>query len=275
MHNIIKSDFMKKRLFFGWEAKALWDDECYPKGKVLNNDDRHITLIFLGSVDFSVIEPLLDKIPKPKVAISLGGIIDKLITLPRRSPRVLAANVVPFEKGIFENYRKILIQFLKENSIPFDDRYETFLPHITLARKPFVEKDWRKCFSIMPVYFQNFHLYESLGNSKYKSIWHFSLEKPFVEISHTGDLAFDVYGEDIKQVFFNAILAISFNFPDFIKYIPTSYEVSTLEDIVRILNKMVSDMDIDIGSSFKAVSYAGEIKKDEKGILKWRMIVDV
>ena len=37
----------QKRLFFGFEVKAPWP-QGLPKGRILKEDQRHITIAFLG-----------------------------------------------------------------------------------------------------------------------------------------------------------------------------------------------------------------------------------
>ncbi len=248
-----------KRLFFGIEAVAPWPEEL-PEGRRLLESDRHLTLAFLGERDPSSID--LDSFPIPPFSIGIGAIFDRPLFLPERSPRVAAWHAHFLElKEEFLEFQKKLVSWL--------DLKEKFLSHVTIARAPFSVREWKDRFQKLPVFFQNIHLYESLGYSRYKPIWTYPILSPFTEIEHTADIAFQIRGKSIGQLFLHAQLALSFHFPPLVSYFDFS-EPTTLDEAISMLNGIISRADSEIGTPFKAVSFHGLLEQNQ-----WEMIVDV
>jgi 2'-5' RNA ligase len=263
----------EKRLFFGLEVHAPWPSPL-PKARMVAEECRHLTLAFLGEASFLKIQKLFPALPKPPFRVGPVGSFDKCLFLPKWSPRVVSWRVSPFGKDdCVADYQKALIDFLLEQGYQLEKR--DFLQHITLGRKPFVLQEWKKGFVKLPMYYQSLHLYESLDQLQYKPVWSYPIMPPFEEIEHVGDIAYHVYGESIYQVNLNAQIALAFEFPDLLDFLDPKDNKGSLEEIIIGLNEMVTRVDQEIGSPFKAVSFHGEIQEREDGLLTWEMIVDV
>ncbi|MBA2367807.1 MAG: hypothetical protein H0V82_02140 [Candidatus Protochlamydia sp.] len=263
-----------KRLFFGLSVEAPWPS-TFPPGRLMEESFRHLTLAFLGETDLSKIEALFPSLPPFPLDIGLGGRFDRLLFLPPRHPHVVAWHVEWLGEGsLLDQYQHTLTEWLKNSGFALNEK-NSFLPHVTLCRSPFDIKPWRKCFSSLPLFASALHLYESLGNSRYQSLWSKPLVPPFKEIEHAADIAFQVTGNSYPHLYLNASLAIAFNFPPFLDYIGPSEVISNLDQCIMALNDALSRLDVDIGSPFKAISFHGEAELTENGFLKWEMIVDV
>ena len=255
-----------KRLFFAIEIRAPWPDQL-PSGRLIAEENRHLTLAFLGSVDYSVLQPLLTEFPQPPFSLALAGFFDKPLFLSS-----VAAWHIHWleERSAFLQYQKELVAWLKFKGFKLDSR--EFLSHVTLARTPFVVSEWESSFHRLPLYAKNIQLLESLGSSRYQMLWNLPLLAPFDEIEHTADIGFIVRGTSLMQLCLHAQLALSFHFPPLIPYFNHSV-VSHLDDIIRLLNAMIAEVDTEIGCPFKAVSFHGSVSSGT--LLEWEMIVDV
>lgn len=259
-----------KRLFFALEIHSFWP-ETLPQGRILAEKDRHLTLAFLGNIDFSKL-PLKD-LPLPEFKVGFCGKFDQCLFLPKKHPRVVAwhadwlENVEPLQ-----NYHNILNDWLKEKGFPADSKHD-FLPHVTLSRAPFDLTEWKQCFNPLPFFASSLHLCESLGNLNYASIWSHIIKPPFEEIEHTADIGYLVRGETREQLFIHAFIALCFTFPDLLAFWKKD-RPENVQDIVIALNNIVSKADQEIGCPFKAVSFHGNIK-EKNGLLEWEMIIDV
>nr|NGX53400.1 hypothetical protein [Chlamydiota bacterium] len=150
-----------------------------------------------------------------------------------------------------------------------------FCPHVTLSRGTFVPKEWEKSFTPLPTMVTDIHLFESLGFSKYRSLWKYSIKPPFEELEHTGDIAFIVRGESLLQLFQHAQIALAFPFAPILPYLSQKQSFDSLDEIVMELNTIVSHADQEIGVPYKAVSFHGKIEQEEDHIMRWEMIIDV
>ena len=261
-----------KRLFFGFEIASLWPEEM-PAGHVLLEADRHLTVAFLGEENLPQLIDALRSFPPLPFRIGLSGIFDQPIFLPHRSPNVVAWHIHWLEKEeIFFRFQKVLIAWLKENGFHPREQNGEFLSHVTIARKPFAIHEWKEAFEKRPLFFRNFHLFESLGSSCYKICWSYPILAPFEEKEHTADIAFTVRGYSLQDLHLHAQLALSFHYPPLIDYFSLE-TVCSLDEIVRSLNAIIGKADQELGTPFKAVSYHGTIGELE--MLEWEMIVDV
>lgn len=264
-----------RRLFFGVEVSAPWPEE-YPRGRLLDPEQRHMTLAFLGNVDYQKVQPLLTQIPKPTWQIGIPAFFDAPLFLPphRKLPKVHAWHVqwLADDKGLL-HFQRQLSSFLIKNEFKLDER--DFLPHVTICRAPFYPREWKRSFVKLPCFFKDIHLYESVGNLKYEARWTASVSAPFEEVEHTADIAFKVRGESLGQLFQHAFLALSFRFPELLQYIPKISSVTSLHDIVKGLNDIVCLADAEIGCPFKAISYHGNLLERPEKTFEWEMIVDV
>ena len=258
-------------LFFGLEVAVPWHDPL-PKGRALAEASRHLTLAYLGKVSKEKILSELNGFPPPPSPLSAAGVCDKLLFLPENDPRVVAYNVEWLsQKEELLSFRQTLYAWLITLEYRLDER--PFLSHITLARAPYNEKEWRKHFVKLPLIAGPIHLYESKGNLSYDPIWTYPLTPPFIELSHTGDVAYKIYGKDPSQIYLHAQLALAFEHPPFLSYL-TADSVNTLEEIVMRLNEKIATLDQEGGSPFKAVSFHGDLTQ-ENTLFFWEMIVDV
>lgn len=258
------------RLFFALKSEAPWP-KSWPEGRVVEEQFRHDTLAFLKSSSLEEIEKILPSFPTPPFQIAPSGRFVSCKLLPEKDPRVVAYKVDWFETEVSE-FREKLALWLKEAGISIDPR--PWLSHVTVCRTPFEQDPWVETFHSLPFFSSSVHLYESLGHSKYKSLWSHSFHVPFEEIEHTADLAFRIYGKDLRQLYVNAFTALSFEAQELTPYF-IDQEVISVEEIVMLLNDAVHELDRQIGCPFKAVSFHGGVSELGPNLLKWEMIVDV
>ncbi|MFZ0565768.1 MAG: hypothetical protein WAM28_06250 [Chlamydiales bacterium] len=262
-----------KRLFIGVEVKAPWPLEL-PSGRIIEESHRHLTLAFLGKTDYEKLQKSLNSFPLPTFKVGVVGKFDQCLFLPPRHSRVVAWHIEWFdEKNPLKHFYDMLIQWLQKEGLNPDTRH-SFSPHVTLCRSPFNETAWKKAFTILPLFLKDIHLYESLGSSKYQSLWSYPLLTPFQEIEHTADIAFNVFGESFDELYRNALTALAFKFPPLIPFATREEGLKSLEDVVMALNNIVYCADKEIGCPFKAVSFHSDLEKKEN-IFKWVMIIDV
>lgn len=262
-----------KRLFFGIEVKSPWPTE-FPSGRIIEEPHRHLTLAFLGQIDYEKLQNILPSFPTPSFKVGIVGKFDQCLFLPPKHPRVVAWRI-EWLKGNnpLTSFYKLFVQWLQKEGFKPDLRHE-FSPHVTLCRAPFSEKTWNKHFTPLPFSLKDIHLYESLGNSKYQSLWNYPLLPPFQEIEHTADIAFQVYGESYEHLFQNAQVALAFHFPPLLAFFSREGILNCLEDVIMALNHVIYSADKEIGCPFKAVSFHSDLQKKEN-ILLWEMIIDV
>jgi 2'-5' RNA ligase len=261
-----------RRLFFGAQAEAPWS-KSYPPARLIPEETRHLTLAFLGDGPFSKLKSLLPFAPRPIFAIGPAGIASEVVFLPPDVARVAAftCNWLHSPEALC-NYQKELSDWLTAQGYSLDKR--PFFPHITVARAPLDKAEWKRQFSPLPFFIKAIHLYQSMGNLHYKSLWSHFLLSPFEEFEHTADIAFHVRGMAIEEIHGHAQLALAFHFPPLVRFF-TSERARNFEEMVISLNELIGIADAELGCPFKAVSFHGAIKQDAQKILNWEMIVDV
>ena len=95
-----------KRLFLAMEVVAPWPEKL-PPGRILSEENRHLTLAFLGDTQLPAFRQLLLMFPKPPFQTGLAGIFDSEVFLPHHSPRVVAYHLHCLElKRRFFNTKK-------------------------------------------------------------------------------------------------------------------------------------------------------------------------
>lgn len=262
------------RLFFALDVISPWK-EVEPPGRYIDKSLRHITLLFIGEAGDDELNKIRSSIILPKITVAPSGIFDKIILLPFNHPNVISYHA-HFLKGFedLKNYKTELISIIESNGIVLKDTLKDFLPHATLCRRPFSVSPWKKQFSRMPFYVSKLNLYESLGNSNYKSLWSSEFIKPFTEIAHTGDLAYYIRGESFYQLYVNAFIALCFNYPGLSGYFIENEHIESIDDVIIGLNRIITVLDTECGSPFKAVSFQSGLSHMEN-YLQWEMIVDV
>jgi len=260
-----------KRLFFGFSVQAPWPS-FLPKGRIIAEETRHITFAFLGNHPYEALEKALPHLPQTSFLLGPVGLCDRVVFLPIKTPRVVAYHVdwLTDGKKIIEFQSKVL-DWLESLHYPTDKR--PLLPHVTVARAPFDPKEWEEAFYPLPCILTGVHLYESLGNLTYNTLWHRDFSPVFEEFEHTADIAYRIRGHTPQELYLHAAVAMSFRFPHFLHFLGTG-QVTTLDQAVQALNTMISRCDAEIGCPFKAVSYHGNLT-EENTLLHWEMIVDV
>lgn len=262
-----------KRLFFGIEVHAPWPSHV-PKGRLLDENHRHLTLAFLGNIAYPPLREILDQFPKISFKIGEVGYFDSCLTLPPRHPHVIAWHAHWLEENpSIVRIQKILSDWLISHGYSLDER--PWMPHVTICRQPFDAHMWMKDFSPLPFYASSIHLYESVGNLNYDPIWSYPVKAPFEEMNHTADMAFVIRGENLKQIYDHAFTALAFKAPELIKFFTPMKSLNHLDDIIIALNHIVSRADSEVGSPMKAISFHGEVIPLQDSLLQWEMIVDV
>ncbi len=255
------------RLFFGFSVSAPWPHK-YPEGRLLPEEDRHITLAFLGDVE----KPPLETIPLPPFSLGPAALCDHPLFLPEKTPRVVANHIHWLEKqDEIASYRKQLLFWLNSHGYAIDTR--PFLPHLSIARAPFTQSQWEDAFEKIPAIITGVHLYESAGNLHYPTIWSHPLTPLFEEFEHTADIAFTIRATSFEELYLHAVIALSFKFPPILDVFEEK-EHPNLDTIVQALNHIIYHCDKTIGCPFKAVSHHGKLQKTNN-LLQWEMIVDV
>ena len=255
-------------LFFGLEIVTHWP-EIPHEGRIINEEMRHITLAFLGNAEQEQALMEAKKLQAPQ--FGPVGIFNECHFFPKGHPRCVAWQAL--WQTAFETFQEAFIkQLVLSKLLPPPKR--PFVPHVTVARAPFDKKAFKQSFSPIAFYAKALHLYQSKGYSTYTSLWHMPWRAPFVEIEHTADLAFHVYGRDIKEISVHAQAAMCYAFSELIPYAFTPFEPETIDDIVMHLNNIIALCDSEQGASVKAVSYHDTVKKTDSEYI-WEMIIDV
>lgn len=261
-----------KRLFFAFEIFAPWPQEL-PSGRLLKESERHATVAFLGQTDFANLSQHLHSFPILSFKIGPVGVFNRSLFLPPRHPNVVAWEMEWWDKEHeVKQYQKEVVKWLKDHGFVLDER--EWLPHVTLCRQPFNRREWENAFYSMPYIVRNLHLYESLGQLHYQPCWSAPLKEAIEEIEHTADIAFRIRGETIQQILIHAFCALAFKSPSLLTY-SIDQDVQNLDDVIIYLNEIVSRADEQMGCSFKAISFHGELKEEEPNVLTWDMIIDV
>lgn len=262
-----------KRLFFGVEVYAPWPERL-PHGRLLDAAHRHMTLAFLGNIPYLPLLEQLKEFPDPLLRIGVVGKFDRSLLLPVRHPHVVAWQGSWYDGSqALSSFQKTLTDWLAQLNYPVDRR--DWLPHVTLCRSPFDGRAWQKTFMPLPFFTQSIHLYESVGKLVYVPIWTYPIQVPFEELDHTADIAFNVYGKSLLELYHHAFTALAFKFPALLRYFIDRPVLETIDDVVIVLNDVVGRADRDLGCPFKAISFHGDVLIHSDNTLQWEMIVDV
>lgn len=251
-----------RRLFLGLEP--VLPSLEHPQGRCLKESDRHLTLAFLGNKEENEVIQLLQSSLQPPFKISPLARADRIVFL---------SNVAALEVLFLTQLQQItrLKQHLMTLFSLEDPR--PWMPHITLCKEPMDKRSWQELNISLPCTFKALHLYESLGNSQYHTLWSMHIPPAFQSISHTADYAFIIYGYGFSSLYLHACFAICVEFPMLFPTVkPCEYH--NLDEVIDGLNHWIALYDIGHGSPIKAVSYHGAAH-DHQGVLVWEMILDV
>lgn len=262
------------RLFFGFQIEAAWP-KVLPLGRLVAEKERHITALFLGRQDRQKIVSLAETLTELPFAIGPAGVFAQCLLFPHKHPRAVVWTIDwhSAKEPLFAFQRSLQQLFVENSIIQPEDR--DFVPHVTLCRPPFHPQGWQKAFKPLPLMICQLHLFESLGHSTYRSLWHRSFLKAYQEIEHTADMAFIICGQTIRELHAHAQLALAHIYPPFITFFSKEPHVETFDDMIAQLNALIAHTDSAIGCPLKAVSYHGQIKQGPKNTLEWEMIIDV
>lgn len=261
-----------KRLFFGIEVHAPWPEKL-PRGRLLDEIHRHLTLAFLGNIPFAPLQSVMEQFPSPSMKVGTVGYFDACLLLPPRHPHVVAWHAKWWdEQNPIITFQKKLSAWLASLGYSLDDR--PWEPHATLCRSPFDSTKWKEAFAPLPFYTASIHLYESTGRLQYVPIWTLPIVQPFQEIDHTADMAFLIRGETLGHLYLNAFAALAYKAPSLLEFFSLPI-INSLDDLIIALNASIGRADSAVGCPMKAVSFHGEAAPLSDSILQWEMIVDV
>ncbi len=256
-----------KRLFFGFTTHCPWP-KAYPEGRIVEEKHRHLTLAFLGDTNFSGLEQHLSFFPKPPFKVCPVGVFNECLVLPPRHPRAMAWHVdFGPQTAVVLNYQHSIVEWLSVHGFFPAKADKPFTPHVTICRKPFSIKPWKKSFNPLPVMFNEIQLLESLGFSRYQNLWNYALV-PAIELIEEN--IFLIRGESLSQLYRNAQMALAFEFPSFIQHIELS-EVESLDALIIELNHLIKRIDRNKKCPIKAVSMHDSATDND--ILEFQMLI--
>lgn len=218
-----------KRLFFGLQVDAPWPKKL-PKGRLVDPMHRHLTLAFLGNIDYAPLQELLPSCPAPDFSIGQVGSFRQCVFLPFQKPRVAAWEVEWLEDGAISTFQGKLAAWLREAG--YELANHNFLPHVTIARSPFEKAAWSEAFHPLPMVSSHIHLYESVGDLQYVPIWSHPIPPPLESI---GRNRYIIRGKDWKQLYLHGLTALSFTDPTLLASYDPSNEPKDLNGVLNIL----------------------------------------
>ncbi len=225
-----------RRLFFGMSIGAPWPKDL-PEGRMIAPQYRHITLAFLGHVEYEPLKNVLPNLPIPNFSIAPVGLCDEFLFFPKHHPKVVVWQATQLGQNKLAVYQKTLTDFLRAHEYKLDRR--VFLPHITIARQPFKLGQWKKCFQALPFYCPSVCLYESVGQLRYEVLWQQRLTPPFKKIMAEDYIEFQIYGENMLEVCLNAQCALAFEYPKHLDLLEMHTIPEDFESLAKKLNAFI------------------------------------
>ena len=251
-----------KRLFFGLEP--ILPSLDLPQGRLLQEKDRHHTLVFLGNKEANKVIDYLNNFFKNPLLFSPLATAQNLIFLS--SVAALEIEFISKKDTLLSLKDKLKVAFDMQDPHPW-------LPHITLCRAPMDKRHWQEMNIHIPCLFKAFHLYESLGHSTYNILWSSPINPIYKQLPHTADYAFEIYALDYAGLYLHACYAISLEFPSLFSMLQP-FNCTCLDEVIDRLNDWIARVDIIKGSPIKAVSHHAKLNHHQ-GVIIWEMILDV
>lgn len=107
---------MRKRVFFAFQIEAPWPKEL-PQGRLLDERSRHLTIAFIGAVEYAPFAEALSSFPPPPFQVGLTGYFDKIKFLPPRRANVASWHVQWHdEAGQLGQYQRQIAEWLESYS---------------------------------------------------------------------------------------------------------------------------------------------------------------
>lgn len=166
-----------QRLFFSLKFSAAQQQQLLPYqqqalslcpgAKAVDNDNLHLTLFFLGQVNTTQQQRLVDAAQQVKLA-AFSLTLDHLACFARPKILYLAPSVIP--DALLRLQQKVA-EFCKAEG--FSDSHDNYRPHITLARHAVCPELFRRPVVPLTLQVSEFALYQSLrvdGRLQYLSL---------------------------------------------------------------------------------------------------------
>lgn len=250
----------------GFQIEAPWPEEM-PKGQIIPENQRYLKIAELP--DFSDLSLKQLNVFAPKRHLGGVGVFDSSSFFSSDQPQEIDWKVHSEEFLTFQNR---LLEELR--TLPL--RVETLnYPSLLICCSPSNPVEWQEAFIPLPFKTKTLHLYEQKGPCDFHSHWSFSFISPFEEKEHTADMAFNVYGENLQEIYRHAFIALAFKMPELLPFFIPLPHIHHLDDIIIALNQSVSAADAAMGCPLKAVSFHGDLVHLDPLTLQWEMIVDV
>lgn len=237
-----------KRLFLGFKVDAPWFS-IMPKGRIVAPESRHLTLAFLGEVDEGGLVKLLEEIPMSSYKVGAMGICKELIYLPPKKPNVAALSFNWLTQSeLMLRFQQELVLWLRRFGYLSSDFENVFLPHVTLARRPFNPLEWKEIFYPLPLSTSHLHLYESIGQLRYKPLWSKNVWQPISRIVSPPEDACKVYrlmANTYKDLWIHTWLGLGFVYPQVVSEDFPYVVVGGLKEAEEQLNRILKHLDIE------------------------------
>lgn len=259
-----------KRLFLGFEVDAPWFKNM-PKGRMVAPESRHLTLAFLGEIDCGKRLKHLEHMPVFPCKVGAAGICKELIYLPVKKPNAVALSFKWLtQEELVLRFQQELTVWLQTFGYLASSGESVFLPHVTLARRPFQTREWTEIFYPLPMITTHLHLYESVGQLCYKPIWSKRVLQPIsrMVLPQNTCTAFHLMANSYKDLWIHAWLGVSFIYPQVILENFSDCVFEDLEGVEEKLNSILKDFDIESHVILDKVAVVQE------GILSCKMFVN-
>ncbi|MGP9800662.1 RNA 2',3'-cyclic phosphodiesterase [Rheinheimera sp. NSM] len=143
-----------------------------PGAKAVDHDNLHLTLFFLGQVNTTQQQRLVDAAQQIKLA-AVSLTLDHLACFARPKILYLAPSVIP--DALLQLQQQLAVLCKAEG---FSDIHDSYRPHITLARHAVCDAAFKQPVAPLTLQISEFALYQSAqldGRLQYLPLYHFIL----------------------------------------------------------------------------------------------------